>query len=400
MSERPAEPEQLGTMTVVFTDMEGSTALRQRVGEKRFSDMLAAYEALLRECVAAHGGLEEKAVGDGHMLAFPGARGALRYAVALQRALSADDALPFEVRMGLHSGDVERQGTEMRGRVLAKAARISAQARGGEILVSRVVRELAGLDESSEIWFDEGREVELRGLRGRHELLPVRWENQPRPRERIVVADDAAMVREGVAALLREHGMEVVATVGDAESLQEAVARHRPDVALVDIRMPPTYTNEGLVAAELIRQAYPAVGLLVLSQHVEPSYAVRLIQDGEQRSGYLLKDRISEVEVLLDAVRRVARGGCVVDSSLAASMLDQADARGSLEELSEREREVLGLLAQGLSNRAIAERLVVTGRTVETHVGQIFLKLGLRDAGVEHRRVAAVLTYLRAREEG
>jgi DNA-binding NarL/FixJ family response regulator len=148
------------------------------------------------------------------------------------------------------------------------------------------------------------------------------------------------------------------------------------------------------VAAERIRTAYPKTGVLVLSQHVEPEFALRLVREGERRSGYLLKERISDVDVLLDSVRRVARGGSVVDSALAQGLVERS---GGLEELTSREREVLALLAEGLSNRAIAERLVVTGRTVETHIGQIFLKLGLRDEGAEHRRVAAVLAFLRAR---
>jgi DNA-binding NarL/FixJ family response regulator len=226
--------------------------------------------------------------------------------------------------------------------------------------------------------------------------VPVRWSEVAARAVRVVIADDSAIVRDGVAALLRENGIEVVAAAADAEGLQDAVARHRPDVAIVDIRMPPTHTDEGLVAAEHIRRAHPETGVLVLSQHVEFAFAQRLAGAGAARTGYLLKDRVSDVDALLDAVRRVARGGCVVDATLTDRLVERADAGGALSRLTDREREVLGLLAQGLSNRAIADRLVVTGRTVETHISQIFAKLGLREEGAEHRRVAAVLTYLRA----
>jgi DNA-binding NarL/FixJ family response regulator len=333
---------------------------------------------------AAYGGTRERE----RVLAFHSARAAIACAVALQRAGPP-------LRLGIHTGELERADGELSGRALAKAARIAALARPGEVLASGVVRELAELDDA-DAWFEDGTEIELRGLPGRHLVVPLRWEAQPRPPLRVVIADDAALIRDGVAALLRERGLDVVATATDADGLHEAVDRHRPDVAVVDIRMPPTHTNEGLVAAERIRATHPATGILILSQHVDPEFALRLVGDGVARSGYLLKERISEAGALLDAIRRIARGGCVVDPALAEELVRRASATGALGDLSEREREVLGMLAEGLSNRAIAERLVVSGRTVETHVGQIFLKLGLREEGAEHRRVAAVLTYLRA----
>jgi DNA-binding NarL/FixJ family response regulator/class 3 adenylate cyclase len=392
----PSAVDTVGTVTVVVSDIEGSTPLLERLGEVRFNAQLADYEALLGACAADHRGTLESSAGDGHLLAFASARAALRCAVAVQRAL-ADGPLPFRVRMGIHSGELERCDGELRGRALVKAARIGALARGGEVLASGVVRELADLDAADgDIWFDDGTEVELRGLRGTHLVLPARWDEGARSPVRVVIADDAAIVRDGVAALLRENGLEVVATASDAPGLHDAVERHRPDVVVVDIRMPPTHTNEGLVAAERIRAAHSDTGVLVLSQHVEPEYALAMVRGGTPRSGYLLKDRIADVDVLVEAIGRVARGGCVVDPSLTERLVQRAEAGGALAALTAREREVLGLLAQGLSNRAIAERLVVTARTVETHISQIFLKLGLREEGAEHRRVAAVLTYLRA----
>ncbi len=367
------------TVSVLVADLEGS-------------DALPGYDALLDRVAAEHGGTREPGGGDSRLLAFESARAAVDAAVALQRAAGGP-----RVRVGLHTGELAREGGELRGRALVKAARIAALARGGEILASSVVRDLADVDDvDADVWFDDGDEVELRGMRGRHALSPVRWTAEPRRPVRVVIADDAAIVRDGVAALLRERGMEVVGTAADAAGLHEAVERHRPDVAIVDIRMPPTHTNEGLVAAERIRASHPQTGVLVLSQHVEPEFALRLVRDEQARGGYLLKDRISDADVLVEAVARVARGGCVVDPGLTGELLRRAEAGGRLGELTDRERDVLALLAQGLSNRAIAERLVVAGRTVETHIGQIFLKLGLRDEGAEHRRVAAVLTYLRA----
>jgi DNA-binding NarL/FixJ family response regulator len=264
------------------------------------------------------------------------------------------------------------------------------------------VRELAQADEDleEEIWFDDPREVELRGLRGRHLVLAAQWDPGEPSAIRVVIADDSALVRDGVAAVLRETGVHVAAIAVDADSLYREVERHRPDVALVDIRMPPTGTTEGLVAAEEIGRTYPDVGVLVLSQHLEPSYALRLIEHREARRGYLLKDRIAEIETLLDAVRRIAHGGCVVDPAIVEGLVTQAGTAGPLADLSDRERQVLGLVAEGLSNQVIAERLAVSDETVDTECEQIFLKLGLHDEGEAHRRVAAVLTYLRATAVG
>ena len=190
--------------------------------------------------------------------------------------------------------------------------------------------------------------------------------------------------------------MHVAAIAGDADSLYREVERHRPDVALVDIRMPPTGTNEGLVAAEHIGREHPEVAVLVLSQYLELAYAVHLVENGEARRGYLLKDRVSDIEVLLDAIRRVAHGGTVVDPAIVEELVTRTGAAGQLAGLSDREREVLGLIAEGFSDGAIAERVRITPDEVEKHVEQIFLKLGVRDEDASHRRVAAVLAYLRA----
>ena len=251
---------------------------------------------------------------------------------------------------------------DLHGRTVVKAARIADLARGGEVFVSRVVAELADSDDElgQEIWFDDEREVEIRGLRGRHTVLTAHWSDSAIREVSVVVADDSAVVRDGVAAVLRESRLDVKATAGDAEALNVAIDRHRPDVAVVDIRMPPTRTNEGLVAADRLAHSHPEVGVLVLSQHLEISYALQLVEGRAERRGYLLKDRIADIDVLVDAIRRIARGGCMIDPAIVERLVDGARSAGPIEQLSDREREVLSLIAEGLSNRAIADRLVVS----------------------------------------
>jgi DNA-binding NarL/FixJ family response regulator len=212
---------------------------------------------------------------------------------------------------------------------------------------------------------------------------------------RLVLADDSILVREGLARLLVEAGFDVVAQVADGESLLRATRALAPDVALVDIRMPPSHTDEGLRAAQAIRAEHgTAVGILVLSQHVEPSFALRLVSDGAGGVGYLLKDRISDIDDLAEAVRRIARGGSVIDPAVVAVLVGRR-ARVPLDDLTERERAVLGLMAEGRSNQAIGDRLSMARKTVEAHIANIFSKLQLEPAADDHRRVLAVLAHLR-----
>jgi DNA-binding NarL/FixJ family response regulator len=213
---------------------------------------------------------------------------------------------------------------------------------------------------------------------------------------RVLIADDSVLVREGVGRVLADGGLDVVAKTATAEELLRRVEADAPDVAVVDIRMPPTHTDEGLVAAEEIRTRFPQVGVLVLSQYVEAEYALRLLRGGEERCGYLLKDRVLDAGQLADAVRRVGEGGVVVDPGLVSRLVGRSREHSPLEELTAREREVLALMAEGLTDRGIGGRLFVTPKTVETHIRHIFLKLGLPESPADNKRVHAVLTYLRA----
>jgi DNA-binding NarL/FixJ family response regulator len=212
---------------------------------------------------------------------------------------------------------------------------------------------------------------------------------------RVVIADDAPLVREGVAHLLVEHGVEVVDQVGDADTLLTSVRDLHPDVALVDIRMPPTHTDEGLHAAREIRSRYPATAVLILSQHLEPEYALQLVEAQPERVGYLLKERVGRIEQLLDALHRVATGECVVDRAVVNELLDRRRRVDLIAELTPREREILGLMAEGRSNQGICRTLWLSPKTVETHIRGAFTKLGIREAPDDNRRVLAVLAYLR-----
>jgi DNA-binding NarL/FixJ family response regulator len=213
---------------------------------------------------------------------------------------------------------------------------------------------------------------------------------------RVVLADDSVLLREGISRLLVEAGFDVVALAGDADELLAAVRTHRPDVAITDIRMPPTQTYEGLKAATAIREEHgAAVGVLVLSQYVETTFALRLVAGGAGGVGYLLKDRVDDLDDFADAVRRIAKGGSVIDPEVVAQLVGRRRAKVPLDDLTEREREVLALMAEGRSNQAICDRLFLAPKTVEAHIANIFSKLELLPAPDDHRRVLAVLAHLR-----
>ena len=212
---------------------------------------------------------------------------------------------------------------------------------------------------------------------------------------RVVIADDSTLLREGMARLLADAGFEVAGQAADATQLLRLVGAGQPDVAIVDIRMPPTRTDEGLKAADDIRARHPGVGVLILSEHLEPHYAVRLVEAHSGGMGYLLKDRVSDVASFTDAVRRVADGQFVIDPAIVAQLVGRRRPPNPLDELTPRELEVLGLMAEGRSNKSICDKLFLSANTVETHVRNILSKLQLEETPVDNRRVLAVITYLR-----
>jgi serine/threonine-protein kinase len=212
---------------------------------------------------------------------------------------------------------------------------------------------------------------------------------------RVVIADDEVLLREGLDRLLTEAGVDVVGKAATPDELRRRIELNRPDVAIVDIKMPPTHTDEGLVAAEDIRGSHPAVGVLVLSHYLESRYAMRLLDQHPSGVGYLLKERVSDIAVLTDALRRIHDGECVLDPTIVSRLINRPRPDGSLAALTERERQVLALMAEGRSNRGICDRLFLSPKTIEAHVKRIFMKLGLEQSPDDHRRVLAVLAHLR-----
>ncbi len=401
MSELPQ-----GTVTLLFTDVEGSTRLVHQLGDD-YAGVLADHRRLVRESVAASGGFEVDSRGDEFFLAFPNAGAAVDAAVSLQQTLAAHDWPPgthVRVRIGLHTGRPTLRDGAYFGMDVHRAARICQAGHGGQILISGATRD--ALDGSSFQIEDLG-EHELPGLPDPERIfqldvpgLPTHFPALEFARRgmrgvRVVLAEDSVLLREGIARLLEDQGFEVAAQSGTADDLLRHVGMHKPDVAIVDIRMPPTQTDEGLRAAQEIRERWPDTGVLVLSQYVEPGYAMELLGENAEGVGYLLKDRVSDVEEFAAAVRRVGEGGSALDPAVVSQLVGRRRRDDPLEDLTPREREVLELMAEGRSNQAIADKMVITLRAVEKHVTSIFSKLRLSSTDQDHRRVLAVLTYLK-----
>ena len=391
-----------GTITLLFADVEGSTRLAHELGDA-WAGALANVRRLLREAVAASGGHVVDSRGDELFAAFADAESAAKAALTAQHTLADHPwpGSPVRIRSGLHTGAPTLGEDGYVGVDVHRASRICDAGHGGQILVSDATRAalpgglelrelgvytLPDLPEPERIFqLEDGRAHTFPPLRARPASAALR----------VVLADDSVLLREGIARLLTDAGLEIVAQSGSGEDLLRHVAMHRPDVAIVDIRMPPTQTDEGLKAAHEIRERHPGVGVLVLSQYVEPGYALELLSESAEGVGYLLKDRVSDVDEFTAAVRRVAEGGSALDPAVVNQLVGRKRQHDPVGELTPREREVLELMAEGRSNQAIAERMFVTLRAVEKHVTSIFTKLGLPATAEDHRRVLAVLAFLR-----
>ena len=394
-----------GTVSFLLCDIEGSTRLVHVAGAA-YAQILADKRRLLRDAVVAHGGSEIDAHGDELFAAFADAGAAAAAAVSGQRAL-VEHAWPggqeVRVRMGLHTGIAILTEDGYTGIDVHRAARIGSAGHGGQILVSDATRQLL-----QEVATRDLGSHRLTGLPEPEHIHQLLAEGLPRDfpplrntvamlgnAMRVVIADDSVLLREGIVRLLDESGFDVAAQSGNADDLLRHVAMHKPHVAVVDIRMPPTHTDEGLVAAREIRERFPDTGVLVLSQYVEAGYAMDLLAEGADGVGYLLKDRIADLEEFAGAVRRVGDGGSALDPAVVSQLVGRRRQQGPLDALTPREREVMELMAEGRSNQAIADHMFVTLRAVEKHVTSIFTKLDLASSTDDHRRVLAVLAFLR-----
>ena len=394
-----------GIVTFLIADVEGSTRLQQ---DERidYPAVIGTVRGLLRRAIVARGGHEVDAVGDELLATFAEAPPAVAAALEAQRAMR-DTTWPHDItvriRVGLHTGAPSFSEEGYTGLDVVRAARIAQAGHGGQIVASSATLEVVPGTSARDLG-----EHSIEGLREPERIYQILADDLARDFPplrntssnlgealKVVIADDSVLLREGVVRLLGEAGFDVVAQSGNAEDLLRHVAMLKPDVAVVDIRMPPTHTDEGLRAAAEIRERFPGTGVLVLSQYVESSYAMELLSESSEGVGYLLKDRVSDVEQFASGVRRVAEGGSVLDPDVVSQLLGRRRRDDPLEQLTPREREVLGLMAEGRSNQAIADQLFVTLRAVEKHVTSIFSKLNLPASTADHRRVLAVLAALR-----
>ena len=401
MAERSPSPK-----TFLIADVRGYTRFTREHGDAAASALVRSFLVTTEPILRERGGDVVETRGDEVLAAFDSSRSALEAAIKMQRALVSNEGGPIPVGIGIDIGEAVVFDDGYLGNALNLASRLCGVCAPGEILTTREVAHVAGSVDGASFEDRGDRRFKNVGEPVRvFRVVPEPDDPSRRFREiaaatgeatTVLVADDSILFREGVVRVLQDRGFSVIGQAGDAEELLEAVGRGAPDVVVTDIRMPPTNTGEGLVAAQRIRAEHPDVAVLVLSQYVETQHALRLLRDTPERVGYLLKDRVSDIDEFADAVRRIARGGSVIDPEVVAQLLGRRSEDHAIDALTDREREILSLMAEGRSNQAICERLFLSPKTVETHVGSIFAKLGLLPAADDHRRVLAVLTYLRS----
>jgi DNA-binding NarL/FixJ family response regulator/class 3 adenylate cyclase len=397
--------------TFLIADVRGYTSFTEERGDEAASALASRLSDIANQAVEASGGTVVELRGDEVLAAFDSARRAIGAAIDLQRRLAdatfSDESLPLPTGIGLDAGEAVPVQHGYRGGALNLAARLCGMAGPGEILASQEVVHLAG--RMPDVAFEDRGEVQLKNVSQPVRVLRVvPADDDPAERFaqlrstaaspaqlRVAIADDSVLVREVLVRVLTDAGCEIVSQSQDGEALTAAVREDPPDVVVTDIRMPPTHTNEGMRAALSIRSEFPQVAVLVLSQYVETRSAMDLLEANPQGVGYLLKDRISDIGELGDAVRRVAAGGTVVDPEVIGRLLRRRRDGDRLDALTEQERDILSMMAEGLSDPAIAERSSLPQSTVEHHIADIFSKLGLQATAGGHRRVMAVLTYLR-----
>ena len=390
------------TRTFLIADVRGYTSFTHEHGAEAAAALTERFAHLTSKAVGDGGGEVIEIRGDEVLAAFASARDALRSAVALQEAyVDAGDDEPLPVGIGVDVGEAAAVAQGYRGAAINLAARLCGAAAAGEVLATQEAVHLAGSMPGLD-FVDLGA-IHVKNVPDDVRVVRVlpsgedparRFARGAPTRPRVIVAEDSTLFREGIVRLLTDHGFDVAGQVGDADALLELVEADPPDVVVTDIRMPPTGTTEGLVAAQRIRKEHPGVGVLVLSQYVETRHAMKLLEETPERVGYLLKDRVSDLDDFIDAVGRIARGGSAIDPEVVGRLLGRSRERSAIDGLTQREREILGLMAEGRSNQAISERLFLSPKTVETHVGAIFSKLELLPAADDHRRVLAVLLYL------
>jgi class 3 adenylate cyclase/DNA-binding NarL/FixJ family response regulator len=418
-----------GTATFLFSDIEGSTQLLKQLGQ-RYEEVLADHKRLLQKAFEESSGLEIDTQGDAFFVVFNRAKNAVAAALAAQRALAANtwpEGVVVRVRMGMHTAEPSVTADGYVGLGVHRAARICSAGHGGQVLLSQATQAVLADEVLTGIRLRDLGEHLLKDLDRPERLFQLVVPDLPedfpvlrtveavappfagrereletdaaaltqRERIRVVVADDSLIVREGLCRLLAESGFVIAGRAADAEGLLREVGIQRPAVVVTDIRMPPTHTDEGLVAAERIRRTFPETGVLVLSQYLESRYALRLLESYPERIGYLLKDRVSEMAVLGDAIRRIAEGECVIDPTIVSRLMKRRRVDGPLGVLSEEEQELLALVAEGHTDDAIREKLGLNPDELATRLRRLFDKLDLDAGRGGVRRLVSVLHLLR-----